>query len=103
MHRMLKTTRIATAPTAIPTTTPVEILDDDEGGDGGDLEEGGVGLRSELGGVLVEGGDGGLSSISCGREPITWDKISSSDITISSIRLSSICKNFNKGEGKEEK
>ncbi|GAU37210.1 hypothetical protein TSUD_144440 [Trifolium subterraneum] len=63
MHRMLNTTRIATAPTAIPTTTPVEILDEEDGGDGGDLDEGGVGLRSELGGVLVEGGDGGLGVV----------------------------------------
>ena len=55
MHKILNTRRIATAPTATPTTTLVEIPDVCEGG--GDDEEGGGGLLCEVEGDLGGGGE----------------------------------------------
>ena len=57
MHNKLNTTSITTPPIAIPTTTPVDIVEDDV------LEEGGGGeaLRV-LGGELLEL-DGGVGEL----------------------------------------
>lgn len=61
MHRILNTRRIATAPTAIPTTTLVDIPveDEDDGGDGADFDEGGGGLRFWVEGEPELDGGGG--------------------------------------------
>lgn len=61
MNKTVNTRRTATtAPTAIPTTTPVELLDDGDGGFGGEpeLDEGGVSPVEGDDGVSGEGGDG---------------------------------------------
>lgn len=62
MHKMLNIRKIATTPTAIPTTIPVDRLLEPEGGDPDALGAGGDELRPGFDGV-VEGGlfvrDGG--------------------------------------------
>lgn len=60
MHKTLNTRRTNTAPTAIPTMTPVELLDDGVEG-GAELDEGGGEERrvSGVGGVFPVDGDAG--------------------------------------------
>ena len=58
---MLHTTKTNTAPKAIPTIAPVDIFDDDEGGDGdgGEVKVEGSALEFAVGdGAAVVGGDG---------------------------------------------